>query len=201
MVDYNMAKRTFTVLHQEDVVGLSNDAKGNFYVENFHSNFSGTHFHGDKHLHSPEDSQKLRDLSEAFSCERKEVISHDGVKIPLTILYSKSTKFSGQSPGVLHGYGAYGEVLDKSWSSDLLCLLNRGWVFAYADVRYDCLWLDQLKNPFKMDSIKLLCLLFKTCHHHTYHTVKSQDCATLPVYIISPAYFFVTLKFHLVVKL
>jgi len=135
VVDYDMEKRKFTVLHQEEVVGLTSDAKVNFDAENLHSHLPGIQFHDDKHLRSVEDSQKWHNLSETFSYEQKEVISHDGVKVPLTILYSKSAQFTGQSPGILHGYGAYGEALDKSWSSDLLCLLSRGWVFAYADVR------------------------------------------------------------------
>ncbi|KAG8057115.1 hypothetical protein GUJ93_ZPchr0002g25142 [Zizania palustris] len=41
----------------------------------------------------------------------------------------------GESPGILYGYGAYGEDLDKSWCSDRLSLLARGWVVAFADVR------------------------------------------------------------------
>ncbi|XP_042502302.1 protease 2 isoform X2 [Macadamia integrifolia] len=41
----------------------------------------------------------------------------------------------GHSPGLLIGYGAYGEVLDKSWCANRLSLLDRGWVVAFADVR------------------------------------------------------------------
>ncbi|KAK9266772.1 hypothetical protein L1049_012660 [Liquidambar formosana] len=41
----------------------------------------------------------------------------------------------GSDSGLLHGYGAYGEALDKSWCADRLSLLDRGWVVAYADVR------------------------------------------------------------------
>ncbi|ONK79368.1 uncharacterized protein A4U43_C01F5650 [Asparagus officinalis] len=115
IVDYNMAKRKFTILHQEEVVGLANDTEANLCAKDLRSNFSAVQFHDDKHLRSLEDSQKLHDISEAISCERKEVISHDGVKVPLTILYSKNAHVTSQSPGILHGYGAYGEVLDKSW--------------------------------------------------------------------------------------
>lgn len=139
IVDYDMSSRKFTMLHQEEVLGLTNDSKGNFSAEHLHSNFSGAHFEDVKHLQSVEDSQKWYDLSEEFSYERKDVISLDGVVVPLTILYSKSAQVTGQSPGLLYGYGAYGEILDKSWSSDILSLLYRGWVFAFADVRLDFL--------------------------------------------------------------
>ncbi|KAE9597622.1 putative oligopeptidase B [Lupinus albus] len=40
-----------------------------------------------------------------------------------------------KKPGILHGHGAYGELLDKRWRSELKSLLDRGWVVAYADVR------------------------------------------------------------------
>lgn len=76
-----------------------------------------------------------KDFSGEYACEEKEVVSHDGVKIPMTILYSRSACQKGRSPGLLHGYGAYGEALDKSWCSDRLSLLDRGWVLAFADVR------------------------------------------------------------------
>ncbi|KAK4410415.1 Protease 2 [Sesamum angolense] len=79
--------------------------------------------------------QVMLRFSGKYICEGKEVLSHDGVKIPLTILFSRSAYQKGQSPGLLQGYGAYGEVLDKSWCPDRLSLLDRGWMFAFADVR------------------------------------------------------------------
>ncbi|GKD90043.1 protease 2-like protein isoform X1, partial [Tanacetum coccineum] len=42
-----------------------------------------------------------------------------------------------QSCGIIHGYGSYEEVLDKSWSAKRLSLLDRNWVVAFADVRGD----------------------------------------------------------------
>ncbi|PHT81566.1 hypothetical protein T459_14581 [Capsicum annuum] len=68
--------------------------------------------------------------------EEKEVISDDGERIPITILFSHKAHKKGQSPRLLHGYGAYGEILDKSLCNDHLSLLDRGWVIAFADVRY-----------------------------------------------------------------
>lgn len=76
-----------------------------------------------------------KDYSEKYYCTTKEVISHDGVRIPMTILYSRAAYREGQSPGLLHGYGAYGDDLDKSWCPDQLSLLDRGWLLAFADVR------------------------------------------------------------------
>lgn len=82
-----------------------------------------------------EDDNLWNDLSEFYACERYDVSSHDGVMVPLTIIYSHKNKNENQNPGLLHGHGAYGELLDKRWRGDLKSLLDRGWVIAYADVR------------------------------------------------------------------
>lgn len=82
------------------------------------------------------DSDNLwNDLSEFYSCEQYDVPSHDGISVPLTIIYSPKYKKENQNPGLLHGHGAYGELLDKRWRSELKSLLDRGWVVAFADVR------------------------------------------------------------------
>lgn len=111
IVDYDMSKRTFSVVHQEEVLGISSKSQKN-------------------------DIREWMNFSDSYLCERKEVISHDGTIVPLTILYSRGAHKTGQSPGVIHGYGSYGEVLDKSWCAERLSLLDRGWVVAFADVRY-----------------------------------------------------------------
>ncbi|PWA89051.1 hypothetical protein CTI12_AA114330 [Artemisia annua] len=110
IVDYDMSKRTFSVVHQEEVLGISSKANSN-------------------------DVREWLSVSDSYSCERKEVVSHDGTIVPLTILYSHKAHKMGQSCGIIHGYGSYGEVLDKSWSAERLSLLDRGWVVAFADVR------------------------------------------------------------------
>lgn len=76
------------------------------------------------------------DLSEYYACEHYDVPSYDGAEVPLTIVYSRHRKKEAQSPGLLHGHGAYGEILDKRWRSESKSLLDRGWVIAYADVRF-----------------------------------------------------------------
>ncbi|XP_021308980.1 uncharacterized protein LOC8063744 isoform X2 [Sorghum bicolor] len=126
-VDYDLRKKTFTILHQEEVTTLS----ANLGSLGFQSNASSIQ----QNLHLVENSQSWSDLSKLFSCQRTEVISHDGVLIPLVILYSREAHCHGESPGILYGYGAYGEDLDKSWCSERLSLLSRGWVLAFADVR------------------------------------------------------------------
>ncbi|KAF8781070.1 hypothetical protein HU200_001043 [Digitaria exilis] len=126
-VDYDLRRRTFTILHQEEVTSLS----ANLGTAGLQSNVSSIK----QNLQIVENSQSWSDLSNLFSCKRIEVISHDGVLIPLLILYSREAHCHGESPGILYGYGAYGEELDKNWCSERLSLLSRGWVLAFADVR------------------------------------------------------------------
>uniref|UniRef100_A0A0E0QSR0 Prolyl endopeptidase n=1 Tax=Oryza rufipogon TaxID=4529 RepID=A0A0E0QSR0_ORYRU len=147
-VDYNMRMRTFAILHQEEVTGLSS----NLCTVGLQSNITGIQ----QNLQLIEDSQSWSDLSKLFSCERVQVISHDGVSVPLVILYSREAHRRGESPGVLYGYGAYGEDLDKSWCSDRLSLLARGWVVAFADVRGggDSSWHLAGTKANKINSIK-----------------------------------------------
>jgi prolyl oligopeptidase len=74
------------------------------------------------------------DVSEYESVET-EVPSHDGVKVPLSIVYRKGIKKDGNHPLLLDGYGAYGITYDPNFSPTRLAWLERGGVFAVAHVR------------------------------------------------------------------
>lgn len=159
IVDYDMSRRTFSIVQQEEVLGVSaTTTAGSF------SQISDTEVN--EHLDTSKDKEKFiqnnevwtcKDFSDAYLCERKEVLSHDGVSVPLTILYSKNIHQTDQSPGLLLGYGAYGEVLDKSWCADRLSLLDRGWVVAFADVRggggVDPSWHKSGSGMHKLNSV------------------------------------------------
>ncbi|EPS68394.1 hypothetical protein M569_06374 [Genlisea aurea] len=106
-----------------------------------------------------DDDSEWYDLSEYYACEEYDVPSHDGVLIPLTVVYSRHKKIKDDgTPGLLRGHGAYGEVLDKRWQSELKSLLDRGWVIAYADVRGGGgggkKWWDDGRREKKMNSVK-----------------------------------------------
>lgn len=87
------------------------------------------------HDHSHGSDGMWNELTEFYACEYLEVASNNEVLVPLTIIYSRKHKHEN-SPALLHGYGAYGELLDKCWKSEFKSLLDRGWVIAYADVRF-----------------------------------------------------------------
>lgn len=135
IVDYSMSQRKFSVVQQDEVFGVSQHAKSGFSSKNL-STTNPRETQSNENKRSQNDGlHSWEDFSHTYSCERVEVRSHDGVKIPLTILFSLEAWQKGHSPGLLYGYGAYGEVLDKSWDADRLSLLDRGWVVAFADVR------------------------------------------------------------------
>lgn len=139
IVDYDLSRRCFTLVHQEEVMGVSNNSRKSRSLTNHGESSESIEIPG---ISSKEASnlgggqdQALSDLSELYYCERIEVFSYDAVKIPLTIIHSRKVKQNSENPGLIYGYGAYGEVLDKQWRSDQMSLLDRGWVIAFADVR------------------------------------------------------------------
>lgn len=74
--------------------------------------------------------------SENYVVERRWVkASHGDVSIPMTLLYRKGLKRDGSAPALLYGYGSYGITLDAHFSYSVLSLVDRGFVYAQAQVR------------------------------------------------------------------
>jgi len=67
--------------------------------------------------------------------EETEAPGHDGVMVPLSIVYNKKVKKDGTASCMLDGYGAYGISTTPYFSEMNLALLNRGVVLAFAHVR------------------------------------------------------------------
>ncbi len=59
----------------------------------------------------------------------------DGERVPVTLLYRKTTPIDGTAPALLYGYGAYGISLPAAFSVSALSLVDRGFVYATAHVR------------------------------------------------------------------
>lgn len=70
-----------------------------------------------------------------YQSERVYVTSHDGAKVPVSLVYKKGLQKDGQNPLVLYGYGSYGATMDAYFSSARLSLLDRGFVWAIAHIR------------------------------------------------------------------
>ncbi|EEF40045.1 protease 2 [Ricinus communis] len=136
VVDYDLSNGKWNIIQQQNMLyertkvlyGTASSAsitsKSSDYLN---PDYSSEVKSGDENL--------WNDLSEFYACEHYHVSSYDGVSVPLTVIFSHKNKSANQNPGLLHGHGAYGELLDKRWRSELKSLLDRGWVIAYADVR------------------------------------------------------------------
>ena len=63
------------------------------------------------------------------------VKSHDGALVPLSIMHRKGVKLDGTNPTLLYAYGAYGITEEPGFTPRRLAWLERGGVFAVANVR------------------------------------------------------------------
>jgi oligopeptidase B len=61
--------------------------------------------------------------------------AHDGETIPVTLLYRKSAPLDGSAPLWLYGYGSYGISIPASFNTNILSLVDRGFIYAIAHVR------------------------------------------------------------------
>ena len=60
---------------------------------------------------------------------------HDGTKIPVTLIYKKSTTLTRENPTLLQAYGSYGIVMSPTFDAARLAWLERGGIHAIAHVR------------------------------------------------------------------
>ena len=61
--------------------------------------------------------------------------AHDGEQIPVTLLYRKTTALDGTAPLWLYGYGSYGISIPAGFNTNILSLVDRGFIYAIAHVR------------------------------------------------------------------
>jgi oligopeptidase B len=64
-----------------------------------------------------------------------EAVSHDGVRVPISLVYRKGILDNGPAPLLQYGYGSYGSSSNPTFNSARLSLLDRGVVFAIAHIR------------------------------------------------------------------
>ena len=70
-----------------------------------------------------------------YVTERFFAEARDGIKVPVTVVYKKTTQKSAETPLLLYGYGSYGSSMDPYFNSARLSLLDRGFIFATAHIR------------------------------------------------------------------
>jgi oligopeptidase B len=72
---------------------------------------------------------------ENYKSERIFATARDGKKVPVSIVYHKSTKIDGSAPLLQYAYGSYGSSMDATFSSSRLSLLDRGFVYTICHIR------------------------------------------------------------------
>ncbi len=70
-----------------------------------------------------------------YTAGRLLVRSHDGVEVPMSIVYRSDLGPPLDRPVLLYGYGAYGYSTDPWFSGSRISLLDRGFICAIAHVR------------------------------------------------------------------
>jgi oligopeptidase B len=55
--------------------------------------------------------------------------------VPISLVYKKGVKKDGSNPLLLYAYGSYGSSMSPSFNSNIISLLDRGFVYAIAHVR------------------------------------------------------------------
>lgn len=94
---------------------------------------------------------------EEYETDRIWATARDGVKVPVTLLYKKGMKKDGTNPVLLMAYGSYGNSMFPGFSSNVISLVDRGFIYAIAHVRggqemgrqwYDDGHLQKKKNTF-----------------------------------------------------
>ena len=70
-----------------------------------------------------------------YVTRRIQATAHDGESIPVTLLYAKSTALDGAAPVWLYGYGSYGISMPAGFNTNILSLVDRGFIYAIAHIR------------------------------------------------------------------
>jgi len=95
--------------------------------------------------------------AENYKFMRKKFTSHDGVQVPMFIVYKDSIKKNGNTPFLLSTYGGYGTVAKPSYNPGAIYFIERGGAFAYVNVRgggeLGAKWWDDGKKLNKKNSI------------------------------------------------
>lgn len=80
----------------------------------------------------------------------------DGEKVPIGLVYKKGIRPNGKNPCLLTGYGAYGASAGFGFNGNLFSLLDRGFVYATAQIRgggdFGETWHDKGKMMFKRNT-------------------------------------------------
>jgi len=70
-----------------------------------------------------------------YATERTWAPASGRARVPVSLLYRKPLARNGSRPMLLYAYGSYGASTDPSFNSNILSLVDRGFVYAVAHIR------------------------------------------------------------------
>jgi oligopeptidase B len=71
----------------------------------------------------------------AYQVRRFFAPARDGVQVPVSLLMRRHTQLDGRHPLLLYAYGSYGATMEPVFNSNVLSLVDRGFVYAIAHIR------------------------------------------------------------------
>lgn len=82
--------------------------------------------------------------------------SRDNKNIPITIIHKKGAQLDGNNPTLLKAYGGFGSISLPHYDTGLLCFLEKGGIYAYAEIRgggdKGTNWHKKGRGQYKMNS-------------------------------------------------
>ncbi len=71
----------------------------------------------------------------AYEVRRFFAPARDGIQVPVSLLMKKGTRLDGSNPALLYAYGSYGSTMEPTFNSNVLSLVDRGFIYAIAHIR------------------------------------------------------------------
>jgi len=143
IVDLRNGKST-PITFPEPVYNLSRDANPDFNTKKFRYRYNSLlqpeaiyEFDMEKHFNTllkQDPAPETYDASR-YGVERIYAIAADGAKVPLSLVYRKPLVRDGKRPMLLYSYGSYGIPLWPFFVKGQIPLIDRGAIYAIANVR------------------------------------------------------------------
>jgi len=70
-----------------------------------------------------------------YVTDRVWAVARDGVKVPIIVMRKKNVALDGKAPMLLYAYGSYGASSPPNFSTNRLSLVDRGMIYAIAQIR------------------------------------------------------------------
>lgn len=70
-----------------------------------------------------------------YKTKRIWISARDKTQVPVTLLMKSDHNLDATAPALIYAYGSYGAVLPINFSSSILSLIDRGFVYAFAHIR------------------------------------------------------------------